>query len=55
MNQFISCFHNNWFRATNKSNLLLKEKLESAQSKLNRAEEKMKSLSKIEVEYEVRI
>ena len=44
-----------FYRATNKSNILLKEKLDSCQSKLKRAEEKLKTLSQLEIECEVRI
>jgi hypothetical protein len=40
-------------RATNKSNVLLKEKLDGCQNKLKRAEEKLKNLSQVEVECEV--
>ena len=41
------------FRATNKSNLLLQEKLDGCENKLKRAEEKLKNLSQVEVECEV--
>ena len=44
-----------FYRATNKSNILLKEKLDGCQSKLKRAEEKLKTLSQLEIECEVRI
>ena len=40
-------------RATNKSNVLLSEKLNSCQNKLKRAEERVKNLSQVEIEYEV--
>ena len=42
-----------FFRATNESNILLKEKLDSCQNKLKRAEEKLKNHSQLEVECEV--
>lgn len=42
-----------FYRATNKNNVLLKEKLDSCESKLTRAEEKLKNLSQVDVECEV--
>ncbi|XP_028395474.1 mitotic spindle assembly checkpoint protein MAD1-like [Dendronephthya gigantea] len=43
---------NAYLKATNKSNLLLKEKLYGCENKLKRAEEKLKNLSQVEVECE---
>ncbi|CAB4034124.1 Hypothetical predicted protein, partial [Paramuricea clavata] len=43
---------NSYLKATNKSNVLLKEKLDGCQNKLKRAEEQLKNLSQVEVECE---
>lgn len=45
----ITCF----FRETNESNLLLKEKAESLQNKLQRADQRITELTRVEIENEV--
>jgi len=45
----MTCF----FRETNESNLLLKEKAESLQNKLQRADQRITELTRVEIENEV--
>ena len=44
---------NLFFRETNESNLLLKEKAESLQNKLQRADQRITELTRVEIENEV--
>ena len=44
---------NSFFRETNESNLLLKEKAESLQNKLQRADQRITELTRVEIENEV--
>ena len=44
---------NLFFRETNESNLLLKEKAESLQNKIQRADQRITDLTRVEIENEV--